>query len=542
MVASSETSVPITDTAGGTAKGADVGVTEKGTATAPIDDSLSGIAETVSAPPALVPSPPTHANLGGLTGTPCFQDYIAELEEQQAANRRLYEVVAAGRRLTHALVPRLQRSDVLGALAVVKSIKELPAPRLSMGETIWGNPERRLRFYEASGAGNVFEAYVSSLGLMSFLNRGVLTPEIPEDWCVGIQDQDDERYLLGLIGSARELERYAVNRGKEMDLRSIRICLSAAQCLEQALLQFDLRNSELRRRFDGVKYIVKRLENLVYEVDLAQQRAKATAAASEALNSLQNVGLSTASSSPIHTAPTSSSCDDIALTESAVSDCARVIDLDFLQAIKERYDRFDSTRELVIKRSRDVIKSAKNSIHALQRADYRKADADLKQCAKDANSIHTELVGLYPALRGGLFSASLEEMAEAITYRSFRKEWRLMSQAEVQDASGLTFPITLHEYLGGIMDLTGEVGRFAIRSASKGRSAVADVELCLSCVDAVYSGCQELPNIPGSLGKKMGPLKGTLSKIEGVLYELALLSQGLRVQAPEPLDEERDNA
>merc|ERR1719401_1201883 len=82
------------------------------------------------------------------------------------------------------------------------------------------------------------------------------------------------------------------------------------------------------------------------------------------------------------------------------------------------------------------------------------------------------------------------------------------------------------------MDLTGEVGRLAIRSTQRGRRAVGEVELCLACVDAVHTGAKALPYLPMGLGKKMGALRGTLGKIEGALYELALLSQGLRVQAP----------
>merc|ERR1719373_300505 len=93
------------------------------------------------------------------------------------------------------------------------------------------------------------------------------------------------------------------------------------------------------------------------------------------------------------------------------------------------------------------------------------------------------------------------------------------------------------------MDLTGEVGRLAVRCAGRGRQAVGDVELCLACVDAVYAGLQELPQLPGSVGKKMGPLKGTLTKIEGILYELALLSQGgITVRAPAPAFNEGEAA
>lgn len=51
----------------------------------------------------------------------------------------------------------------------------------------------------------------------------------------------------------------------------------------------------------------------------------------------------------------------------------------------------------------------------------------------------------------------------------------------------------------------------------------------------MYSGLQELPHLPPHLGKKMAFLKVTLTKIEGILYELALLSEGgLSVRAPAP--------
>lgn len=85
------------------------------------------------------------------------------------------------------------------------------------------------------------------------------------------------------------------------------------------------------------------------------------------------------------------------------------IDLARIAEIKVRYDAFDAMRESVIKRSRDVIKAAKNAIYAVQRSDFRKADNELKFCAKEASAIHEELVSKSPSLRGGLFSASLEE-------------------------------------------------------------------------------------------------------------------------------------
>jgi len=293
------------------------------------------------------------------------------------------------------------------------------------------------------------------------------------------------------------------------------------QCVEQAMLQFDFRNSTLRHRYDSVKYVVKRLETIAYEVDLAQQRQSASLASGTAL---------TASADP------PSEAKEQAETGTAV-------DLALLGEMKERYDKFTDTRDQVIKRSRDVGKAAKNAVYALQRADFKKADGNLALCAKEANSIWQEHVSTALTLRSGGFTGALEEVAEAVAYRAFLKEQKLLTRAELQKASGLSFELTIPEYLGGLMDLTGEVGRLAIRKASAGREAVGDVEKCLACVEGVFQGVQDLVYLPGGVGKKMGALRSTLLKIEGVLYELALLSHaGIRAaKAPEPA-QPRDDA
>ncbi len=36
-------------------------------------------------------------------------------------------------------------------------------------------------------------------------------------------------------------------------------------------LQFDFRNSPLRKRYDGLKYTLKKLENTLYELSLTEQ-------------------------------------------------------------------------------------------------------------------------------------------------------------------------------------------------------------------------------------------------------------------------------
>lgn len=428
---------------------------------------------------------------------------------------------------------QLQRGNFAGAKETLASVVMLPTPEAVVGAELWADYERRLRLCESAGVGNFIQGYIASLGLSTFLESGILTPSVPPGWQTAINEFDDERYLLGIVDASRELERYAVNRGQVLDLRSIQVCLRGVQSLEQALMQFDFRNGDLRRRFDGVKYAVKKLETLAYEVDLAKKRALCGAAGTAATPEVEAGSI--AGEPPLKRQRTCNDGKQPAESEKVCTDQqpTPALDLALLGAIKKRYDLFDSMREQTIKRSRDVLKGAKNAIFALQRKDFRKADAALAQCTKDACGIHKDLVGKAPSLRGGGFSAALEEFVEALAYRAFSKDLKLLSRSELQEASGLHFPLTLVEYLGGLMDLTGEVGRLAVRAASGGRQAVGDVELCLACVDAVYTGIQDLPFLPGGLGKKVGPLKGTLTKIEGILYELALLSHGgVAVKAP----------
>lgn len=372
-----------------------------------------------------------------------------------------------------------------------------------IGVGLFDSKEACLQLCQAANLGGFLEVYVQSLSFLAFLECGELaSAEVPQVWQTGVQDFDDESYLLGLISSLKELERYAVNRGKFLDLRSVCFCLATAQSLEQALMQFNFRNSELRQRFDSVKYVVKKLESLVYEIDMARKRS---------------------------VEPESS--EDL---RDAEANGNKALDLPKIAAVKSRYDKFDELREEVMKRSRDVVKSAKNAIYALQREDWARAEQQLQTSSTEANAIYTKLASTSPTLRLGFFSSALEELAEALAYRDFCKETRLQSLSQMQEESRLTFPLLLTEYLGGIMDLTGEVGRLAIRTASQGNKGKAKIESCLTCVEAVYDGIQIMPYLSSNLRKKVPTVRSTMLKIEQVLYELALLSKGFASARPTP--------
>ncbi|CAK0889713.1 unnamed protein product, partial [Prorocentrum cordatum] len=481
----------------------------------PVDAGRGGGAmDAVEAPAARAPSAPSAgAAAGGLRGGLALEDCAEELQALRAASAELQERCLEGRQAATRACALLQRGDFGGARAALAAARAAVQPEAL---AFWGDARRRQEACQAAGLGGFLQACAAGSCFLAFLERGAITPSPSACWGSGLADVDDEAYLLGVVDAAREVERYAVNRGRALDLASVQLCAGVVRSLEQAMMQFDLRNGDLRRKFDGIKYVAKKLEIVAYEVDLAGRRASAVA---------PPPAESAAAAEP----PAKRARQDLPPGTQEQG----AVDLGLLSAIKRRYDQYDTVREQVIKRSRDVLKSAKNAVFALQRDDFKKADALIQQCSGYATAIFADAVQGAPSLRGGGFAAALEELVEALLYRAYRKDRRLLSRKEVQEDSGLSFELSVAEYLGGLTDLTGEVVRLAVRSAGRGREAVGDVELGLACVDAVYAGIQSLPFLPGSLGKKVWPLKASLQKIEGVLYELALLSEGgISVRAP----------
>ncbi|CAK9117856.1 unnamed protein product [Durusdinium trenchii] len=140
----------------------------------------------------------------------------------------------------------------------LRSLAQVPKPEDVVGE-IWQKLEVRFRLAEELC--NFSEGYLTCLQLKAFFDTGVLTVPLPDVFKCGIGSIDDERYLLSLISTVRELERFAVGRARVLDLPSIRTAWTVAQCVEQAMLQFDFRNSgALRQRYDSLKYVVKRCQ------------------------------------------------------------------------------------------------------------------------------------------------------------------------------------------------------------------------------------------------------------------------------------------
>ncbi|KNC75216.1 hypothetical protein SARC_12251 [Sphaeroforma arctica JP610] len=118
---------------------------------------------------------------------------------------------------------------------------------------------------------------VFSAALIQFTLRGTLisSGEIDRLLCCAIGDEqttgkhiDIEEYLLGLCQLSQFLARLAVNSVIAGRLQRPAEVLAFLSELLGALMGFSFRNDQLRKRFDGMKYDVMKVEEVVYDLSV----------------------------------------------------------------------------------------------------------------------------------------------------------------------------------------------------------------------------------------------------------------------------------
>ncbi len=162
------------------------------------------------------------------------------------------------------------------------------------------------------------------------------------------------------------------------DISSINLSRSLVTQVQGKMLEFDFRNGPLRRKYDGLKYAMKNIEDISFELSLQ----------SDALSSDDSV---CGAEEP--SAKRSRGSDDgVPMAECTIADTAPQAEASFLNAaemdeIRARMDNYDKMRELVIKDSRDVQKLAKQSIFCVMRDQLAEARTKLDQAEKCARKI-----------------------------------------------------------------------------------------------------------------------------------------------------------
>jgi translin len=169
-------------------------------------------------------------------------------DELKAYEKKREDLIQLSRdviRTSKQIIFSVHRNDLKGALKLVKEIKVL-VKKLPLE-------------YSETGIVNVARyEYVEALCFYEFTSNN----KIPSKKELGI---DVDSYLLGLADLTGELGRKAVNESIKNNFKE---ALKIKELIEEIygeFLNFDLRNGELRQKYDAIKWNLKKVEELVYD-------------------------------------------------------------------------------------------------------------------------------------------------------------------------------------------------------------------------------------------------------------------------------------
>jgi predicted translin family RNA/ssDNA-binding protein len=367
-----------------------------------------------------------------------------------------------------------------------------------------------------------------------FLSTGKVLPPVP--WST------DEEYLAGAImGLCSDLQSYGLGRATVRDVRSVHLAAQTVGACLEYLLSLDFRNGPLRRKYDGCKYSLKNLETFLYELAVTSSTAESSAP--------------TMKRKPIE----------------------EILPMPELTSLRERFVFRDDLRETLIKKCRDGQKMAKQSIFCLHRGDPKAAYKLIEDCAEYILTDLLPTVQIEPPLRAGSFASVLEEYVEAKLFYVWlhgrgdsiadrigkaiaggeeeeAKPPKDVNLDELPDRFQMASGIILlpqdfardfillepDEYVGGLCDLTGEIGRYAVQRGTA--RDVASVRQCLYTNANILSAIQSMERCSdgspsgNQIMKKMETVRNSVQKIERMLYELSLseAAGGRPVSVAEP--------
>ncbi|XP_041028251.1 translin [Juglans microcarpa x Juglans regia] len=116
------------------------------------------------------------------------------------------------------------------------------------------------------------QTVVSLLAFMHWLETGSLLMHSEAEEKLGLNNSgfglDIEDYLVGVCFMSNELPRYVVNQVTAGDYDCPRKVLKFLTDLHAAFRMLNLRNDFLRKKFDGMKYDLKRVEEVYYDVKI----------------------------------------------------------------------------------------------------------------------------------------------------------------------------------------------------------------------------------------------------------------------------------
>lgn len=170
---------------------------------------------------------------------------------------------------------------------------------------------------------------------------------------------------------------------------------------------------------------------------------------------------------------------------------------------------YDTERENLIKKSRDVLKLSKQIIYAVHRDDLDEAVKLIKQIEVEKKKL--DEIAKYSKKMGseGSYKVAIQEYAEALLYYHFVKEGKLVELS-----------VDTEHFILGLTDLPGELVRKAVFLAGKGE--VEKVIKIKDEVDNIYGELLKFDFRDNEVRRKFDSIKYDLRKLEDLVLDLKL--------------------
>ena len=178
-----------------------------------------------------------------------FSSLRKEIAEMDAARE---SVIIRSRPITKEskiAIYSLHRGDIKEAQAVLTRLKKDISELKKLNDSA----------SDSGSYGAAAQEYAEAMSYLYFLKEGRLATKDE----IGV---DAENYLLGICDLTGELERRAVFSVVNDDYDEVRKIKSFVAGIYEEFLKFDLRNGELRKKADSIKWNLKRIDEILYDL------------------------------------------------------------------------------------------------------------------------------------------------------------------------------------------------------------------------------------------------------------------------------------
>jgi len=173
--------------------------------------------------------------------------------------------------------------------------------------------------------------------------------------------------------------------------------------------------------------------------------------------------------------------------------------------IRKEIEKADKVREDIIRLSRDIINISKRIIYSIHRNNLDEASKYVKEIKNKKDKLDK----INKPLDANINKIAYQEYAEALCYYGFVKNNKIPTKASLK--------IYIDDYLMGLCDLTGEVGRKAVNDIIKKK--FKDALKIKKLVEEIYGEFLKFNLRNSELRKKSDAIKWNLKKLEDVIFD-----------------------